>query len=111
MAVLEEYYSGGTYYVVLYLDGNYIGQTSTGNRPQLFGANVPYPYNDIGTGYSSSNWPEGVGGAGSWFFFNGVIAYVAIYNTVLSQSQVQALYQAGFPTRSTVTTWLSPTSS
>jgi len=38
MAVVEEWYSGGTYYIALYLDGSLIGQTSMGSSlPQLFG--------------------------------------------------------------------------
>jgi len=93
MAVIEEYYSSGTYYIALYLDGKYIGQSSTSNLPQLFGGGGSYPYNDIGTGYAKS-WPNTNGG---WFFFSGAIAYVAIYNTVLSQSQIQTLYQTEFP--------------
>jgi len=93
MAVVEEYYSSGTYYIVLYLDGKYIGQTSTNNLPQLFGYYGPFPYGDIGTGHSAG-WPNTNGG---WFFFNGTIAYVALYNTVLNQTQVQQLYQSGFP--------------
>ena len=93
MAVVEEWYSSGTYYLALYLDGPLVGQVSTTTRPQLFGSYGLYPANDIGTGYASS-WSNTNGG---WFFFNGSIAWVAIYNTVLSQSQVQQLYQFGFP--------------
>ena len=96
MAVIEEWAAStsGPYYAALYLDGNYIGQSSTSNPPQLFGLNTAYAYNDIGTGYTAGSWASGNGG---WFFFNGTIAYVAVYNTVLSQSQVQQLYSAGFP--------------
>jgi len=89
MAVLEEYYSGGTYYVALYLDGQYIGQSSTSNLPQLFYGGTYFQYADIGTGYSTS-WPNTPGG---WFFFNGTIAYVALYNRVLTTSDVLAIYQ------------------
>jgi hypothetical protein len=84
MAVIEEWYSGGTYYIALYLDGTLVGQTSTTSLPQLFGSALPY--SDVGTVYAGG-WPNSNGG---WFFFNGTIAYVAVYNTVLSQSQVQA---------------------
>jgi hypothetical protein len=94
MAVIEEYYSNDTFYVVLYLDGKYIGQASTNATPQLFGNDDNYPYNDIGTGVTGGGLPYVNGG---WFFFNGTIAYVALYNTVLNQTQVQQLYQAGFP--------------
>jgi len=97
MAVIEEWANStsGLYYIALYLDGNYIGQNS-GGLPQLFGAASPlhsYPYDDIGTGYTT--WLPAV--PNSWFFFNGTIAYIALYNTILNQTQVQQLYQAGFP--------------
>ena len=99
MAVVEEWASStsGPYYVALYLDGQYIGQTSvSGYVFELFGSYSPEPYSDIGTGFSNPHigWTATPNG---WFFFNGTIAYVAIYNTVLSQSQVQQLYQSGFP--------------
>jgi hypothetical protein len=89
MAVVEEYYSGGTYYLSLYLDGSLVGQSSTTNLPGLFGLFGPYPYNDIGTGFTS-NWAFT---NGDWFFFNGAIVYVALYNRVLSTSDVLAIYQ------------------
>jgi len=95
MAVLEEWAAStsGPYYVALYLDGQYIGQSSTSNRPQLFTGGTAFRYADIGTGYTI-NWPNGNGG---WFFFNGTIAFISIYNTVLNSTQVQELYQVGFP--------------
>ncbi len=98
MAVVEEWASGtsGPFYMALYLDGQFIGQNSasgSGSTPGLFGSGGPYPYSDIGIG-SGYNYVNTNGG---WFFFNGTIAYVAVYNTVLNQSQVQELYQAGFP--------------
>jgi len=89
MAVVEEYYLGGTYYIALYLDGQFVGQVSERRgTPQLF---LSFPYDDIGTGYSKG-WSAS---NGNWFFFNGTIAYVALYNTVLNQTQVQQLYQSG----------------
>ncbi|MFP3167459.1 MAG: archaellin/type IV pilin N-terminal domain-containing protein [Candidatus Nanopusillus sp.] len=100
MAVIEEWAAStsGPYYVALYLDRNYIGQSSTSNVPYLFGTNQAFEpsssYDDIGTGFTAGGWSYGNGG---WFFFNGTIAYVALYNTVLNQTQVQQLYQAGFP--------------
>jgi hypothetical protein len=99
MAVIEEWATStsGPYYVSLYLDGNYIGQSSSSNVPYLFGTNQASapssPYDYIGTGFAGG-WPYNNGG---WFFFNGTIAYVALYNTVLNQTQVQQLYQTGFP--------------
>jgi len=94
MAVIEEWTAStsGPYYIALYLDRNYIGQSSTSNIPQLFGLGI-YPYDDIGTSVTCC-WPNG---NNNWFFFNGTIAYVALYNIVLNQTQVQQLYQAGFP--------------
>ena len=99
MAVVEEWASSksGPYYLALYLDGQFISQiqiqpTSCGSLPQLFGA-FNYPSDDIGTGYTVA-WPYG---NNNWFFFNGTIAYIAPYNTILSQTQVQQLYQSGFP--------------
>jgi hypothetical protein len=89
MAVVEEYYSRGTHYIALYLDGRFVGQVSeTRSTPQLF---LSFPYDDIGTGFVGI-WPAG---NGNWFFFNGTIAYIALYNTVLNQTQVQQLYQSG----------------
>jgi len=92
MAVIEEWAAStsGPYYAALYLDGNYIGQSSTSNLPQLFGSGGPYPYNDIGTGFAEGTWPAT---NGTWFFFNGTIAYVALYNRVLTTSDVLAIYQ------------------
>jgi hypothetical protein len=92
MAVVEEWAAStsGPYYAALYLDGNYIGQASTTALPQLFGVGSNYPYNDIGTGFAEGTWPNT---NGTWFFFNGNIAYVALYNYVLTTSDVLAIYQ------------------
>ena len=94
MAVVEGWAAStsGPYYIALYLDGQYIGQVSTNTLLYLFGYGWTAGDN-IGTGFTL-NYPSTNGG---WFFFNGTIAWVAIYNTVLSQSQVQQLYIAGFP--------------
>jgi hypothetical protein len=91
MAVIEEWAAStsGPYYAALYLDGTLVGQSSTTGLPQLFGNGSPYPNNDIGAG-SSSGWP---GTPGGWFFFNGVIAYIALYNRVLSPGDVMSIYQ------------------
>jgi hypothetical protein len=91
MAVIEEWAAStsGPYYVALYLDGNYIGQSSTNNLPALFGNYSNYQYNDIGTGFTS-DW---LVTNGTWFFFNGAIAYIALYNQVLSPSEVVSIYQ------------------
>jgi hypothetical protein len=88
MAVIEEWAvsTSGPYYIALYLDGLFVGQISTSSLPQLFNA---YTYSNIGTGYTA-NWVYTNGG---WFFFNGAIAYIALYNRVLSSSEVVSIYQ------------------
>jgi len=109
MAVIEERASStsGPYYVALYLDGQYIGQSSTSNLPQLFGSGGgPYTYNDVGTGYTAGAWPNVNGG---WFFFNGVIAYIALYNRVLSPSEVVSIYQGGRVTNGLVAEYVGDT--
>jgi hypothetical protein len=97
MAVVEEWAvsTSGPYYLALYLDGNLVGQISMGtNKPQLFNSNNNYQYNDIGSGIVSG-WPSVpyTGNTGQWYFFNGAIAYVALYNRVLTTSDVLAIYQ------------------
>jgi hypothetical protein len=93
MAVIEEWAgsTSGPYYMALYLDGSLVGQVSSSNVSQLFGgfAGIPYPYSYIGIGFTqyvpaTNYW---------WFFFNGAIAYIALYNRVLSSSEVMAIYQ------------------
>jgi hypothetical protein len=96
MVVYEEWASStsGPYYVSGYLDGRYLGQISSSTLPFMFGeasASLAYSVIGVGDGNAYPNAPN------AWWWFNGTIAYVAVYNTVLSQSQVQALYQAGFP--------------
>jgi len=103
MAVLEEWASSytGPYYVALYLDGNYIRQSSIGVLPQLFGYLSNYPYNYVASGYSNG-WPSGNGG---WFFFNGNIALVALYNRVLTTGDVLAIYQGNLVSSGLVAVW------
>jgi hypothetical protein len=97
MAVVEEWAASasGPYYLALYLDGKFIGQTSTTSLPDMFGLQGAESISDIGTGYSCGGWPGFP--ADNWLFFNGTIAYIALYNTILNQTQVQQLYQSGFP--------------
>jgi hypothetical protein len=96
MAVWEEWASStsGPYYIALYLDGQFIGQTS-GSAARLFGIglNAPQAISDIGL-IATVTFPETTQ---TYYFFNGTIAYVALYNTILNQTQVQQLYQSGFP--------------
>jgi len=92
MAVVEEWASStsGPYYLALYLDGQFIGQTSTTYLPDMFGYESNFPYDNIGTGYAG----PGFGYPSvNWWFFNGTIAYVALYNRVLTTSEVLAIYQ------------------
>jgi len=91
MAVIEEWAAStsGPYYVALYLDGQFIGQQTFSSITRLFGYGATFPYSDIGTGYTNG-WPNT---NGVWFFFNGAIAYIALYNRVLSQIDVMSIYQ------------------
>jgi hypothetical protein len=100
MAVVEEWAAStsGPYYLSLYLDGQLVGQVSTSYITQLFGSNHVYPYDYIGSGFSSYT-PATPGG---WFFFNGVIAYIALYNRVLSPSEVVSIYQGNRDTNGLV---------
>jgi hypothetical protein len=104
MAVVEGWASStsGPYYIALYLDGNYIGQSSTSYTPLLFGYYGPYPYSDIGTGISDGL-PATPGG---WFFFNGAIAYIALYNRLLSPSEVVSIYQGNRVTNGLVAEYI-----
>jgi len=78
--------TSGPYYETMYVDGQYIGTASSSLETQL---GRSYTYGVIGMVW--------LGGGGGYFFYNGTIAYFAIYNTVLNSSQVQELYQVGFP--------------
>jgi hypothetical protein len=104
MVVVEEWASSytGPYYLALYLDGNYIKQSSTNTLPSLFGSPaVNYPYNDIGTAYTTY-WYATPGG---WWFFNGAIAFVALYNRVLTTGDVLAIWQGNLITSGLVAVW------
>jgi hypothetical protein len=100
MAVIEEWAAStsGPYYLALYLDGQFIGQSSTSNLPQLFGYYNNCPNNHIGVAYTSG-WPST---NNTWFFFNGAIAYVALYNRVLSPGEVVSIYQGNRDTNGLV---------
>jgi len=104
MAVIEERAAStsGPYYIALYLDGLFVGQISTSSLPQLFYA---YAYSNIGTGYTA-NWSYTNGG---WFFFNGAIAYIALYNRVLSPSDVVSIYQGNRVTNGLVSEYTGNT--
>ena len=101
MAVIEEWASStsGPYYIALYLDGNYIGQKSTTYLPNLFGAKL-LPYSNVGAGYS-----VGFLAPVSWYFFNGAIALVALYNRVLTTGDVLAIWQGNLVTSGLAAVW------
>jgi len=106
MAVAESWASSytGPYYIALYLDGNYVGSVSTNYLPALFGAGSTYSYNNIGAVFDGipSNTPSAPNG---WFFFNGAIALVALYNRVLTTGDVLAIYQGNLVTSGLVAVW------
>jgi hypothetical protein len=92
MVVLETWASSssGPFYFSLYLDGNFVASSSFSSSA-FYNYSSTFPYSDVGATYNY--FPS----EAQWFFFNGIIAYVAIYNTVLNSSQVQQLYSVGFP--------------
>jgi hypothetical protein len=109
MAVFEEWASStsGPYYIALYLDGQFIGQTSTTNLTNMFGWHSNYPYSNIGNGIIADNWqayPPNAGN-GLWWFFNGSIAFVALYNRVLTTGDVLAIWQGNLVTSGLVAVW------
>ena len=70
----------------VYLDGKSVGSESNGENSY----SGSYYY-FIGTGYGNS-WPSV---NEPWFYFNGDIADVQVYNASLSANEVQALYLEG----------------
>jgi hypothetical protein len=104
MAVVEEWATStsGPYYLALYLDGQFIGQTTTTYLPDMFGWQSNFPYDDIGTGYSG----PGFGYPSvNWWFFNGAIALVALYNRVLTTGDVLAIWQGNLVSSGLVAVW------
>jgi len=67
----------------LYVDGALIGTFS--GAPE-----GPYAYVYLGTGYAGGAWPNT---NNSWFYFNGTIDDVRIYNRALSAVDIAGLYQ------------------
>ena len=66
----------------LYLDGTLVANTTT------ISSTTSTPYNQIGVGYSG-NWTNGNGG---WFYFKGEISNVSIFHSVLTQTQIQTMF-------------------
>jgi Concanavalin A-like lectin/glucanases superfamily len=80
-------YDGNTNTEAVYLDGALIGSST--NFTQV-GYAASYQY-QIGTGFTAS-WPAGNGG---YFYFQGLIDEVEIFNRALASSEIQALFTAG----------------
>jgi hypothetical protein len=70
----------------VYLDGTLLGSTPF----TQIGYAASYQY-QIGTGFTSG-WP---GGNGGYFYFQGLIDEVEIFNRALAQSEIQAILGAG----------------
>ncbi len=110
MAVFEEWAqsTSGPYYIALFLDGQFIGQAS-GSTARLFGLNIngPEAFNYIGV-IGAAFFPDtpyaNTGGA-VYYFFNGAIAFVALYNRVLTTGDVLAIYQGNLVTSGLVAVW------
>lgn len=62
----------------LYLDGSFVN--SFNGNPE-----GPYNYLYLGTGYAEGSWPNT---NGNWFFFNGTIDSVRIFNQALTPNQI-----------------------
>jgi hypothetical protein len=103
MAVIENWASSytGPYYLALYLDGQFIGQSSATGISALFG-NAEYPYNTMGTGNAEGAYFTV---SYNWWFFNGAIALVALYNRVLTTGDVLAIWQGNLVTSGLVAVW------
>ncbi len=70
----------------LYFDNSLIGTLSGTIN------NLNMTYDQIGVGETAGSWPDGNGG---WFYFKGNISNVSIYNTALTSTQVQTLFNDG----------------
>jgi len=90
--VFEEYYSNGTYYVSLWLDGSFINTASTTNTPQLFSSGTT-TYWTFNTGYANS-WTNA---PSSWSATNYTYAYIYVYNTALPSSTAQSASSGSIP--------------
>ena len=112
MAVVEEYASSSKYYLNLYLDGKYIGTadlfyTSSYFLPGLFGATPnfgglnTYPFAYIGGGFT--DWPAG---KLANFFYNGTIAIVAFYNSLLSGTTIAEMRHYSMITSNGISVYL-----
>jgi hypothetical protein len=77
----------------VYLDGALLG--SLGSQQQPFtqlGYSASYQY-QIGTGYTVG-WPAGNAGINGYFYFQGRIDEVEIFNRALAPSEIQAIFSA-----------------
>ena len=83
--LLSDAYNSGT--ETLYIDRNFVG-TQTYNE---YSYNSTYAY-FLGTGYTSGAWANG---NSSWYYFNGNLDDVRVYNRALSASEITQLYNLG----------------
>ncbi len=74
------YLSGTSFIQESWLDGISIGRSSTTTVPAMFGGLGNLPYATVALGY-----------LGSWGFFNGAIAYLALYNRRLQPSDIASI--------------------
>ena len=105
MIVLEEYViSASQVKIDAYLDGQQLGSFTLG-LTHLFGALDNFPYAYIGTGYipTTSLWSSG---NGAWFFYNGTIALVAVYNYALPPGVVSSIYSQSTTSGNMLTAYL-----
>ena len=93
ITVEEGQYSSNTYFIKLYIDGEFMEASTISGTPQLFNA-IQYGY--IGVAYAANTPPTPWPGSWlGWKYFNGYIAEVIIYPYSLSGSQVSELFNAG----------------
>ena len=78
----------GTNTQSLYLDGLLVGSMA-GAPTHTAGGNT-MNVNYVGTAYAGGSWPLT---NSSWFFFNGSLDEVALWNRTLSTAEIQALYE------------------
>jgi len=104
IVVYEEWAASysGPYYVAGYLDGQYLEQISSNTLPFMFGEapeSLAYSVIGVGDGNAYPSSPN------AWFFFNGTIAFVALYNRVLTTGDVLAIYEGNLVTSGLVAVW------
>ena len=86
-AIFGEYYSGGFYHVVIYVDNpSNTWSGASAYMTIMYGGYVTQaPYGYIGVG-PSQGWPGWPYTNGGWFFYDGVIAFVALFGGGVNES-------------------------